>query len=73
MGNSGMLSFCKEIVEKVSFHDVLFEKEVKKAFLKLTPDELREFRAWLRQKFRDKGKFEYLFWDDPVMPLHYAH
>jgi hypothetical protein len=72
MNKHSMLRFCKEIVEKVSFHDVLFEKEVKKAFLKLSPDELREFRAWLRVKFRDKSKFEYLFWDDPLIPLRYA-
>jgi len=71
MRNAGMLAFCKEIVVKVSFHDVLFEKEVKKAFRKLSAEELREFRAWLREKFRDKSKFEYLFWDDPVVTTHY--
>jgi hypothetical protein len=68
----GMLDFCKMIVERVSFSDVLFEKEVKKAFKQLSRDEIREFKAWLREKFREKTRYEYLFQEDPIMPRRYA-
>lgn len=45
------LSYVKEILTKVSFDQKLFEKELKKAVVKLTPSEVQQLRSWCYQQF----------------------
>ncbi|MFL5731012.1 MAG: hypothetical protein ACJ75J_16105 [Cytophagaceae bacterium] len=49
-----MLEFCKLILEKVSFDDRLFEKELKKSFTYLMPDESKQLLEWVSLHFGEK-------------------
>lgn len=46
-----MLELCKEILEKVSFDKYLFQKELQKSLNWIGSEEIRNFRAWVMQKF----------------------
>jgi hypothetical protein len=46
-----MLTYVKEILQKVSFDPKLFEKELRKAIKALSPNEITEFRAWCYARF----------------------
>lgn len=45
------LEYCKFILEKVSFDEFLFEKELQKALSRLTATDVKELVVWLRSKF----------------------
>jgi hypothetical protein len=49
-----MLEFCKVILEKVSFDSTLFEKELRKSFGYLMPEESEELLHWVGTNFGDK-------------------
>jgi len=46
-----MLEYVKLILEKVSFDQQLFEKELKKSIKQLISEELDELKNWCYQKF----------------------
>jgi hypothetical protein len=46
-----MLEYVKTILLKVSFDQILFEKELRKAFRMLVPAELLELKTWCYQQF----------------------
>jgi len=46
-----MLQYFKTILQKVSFSQELFEKELKKAVKALFPDEVEELKVWCYEKF----------------------
>ena len=46
-----MLEYVKLILEKVSFDQQLFEKELKKSIKQLISEELDELKSWCYQKF----------------------
>lgn len=46
-----MLEYVKTILEKVSFDVRLFEKELRKAFKLLVPEELEQLRRWCYTRF----------------------
>ena len=49
-----MLEYTKTVLQKVSFDAKLFAKEVKKAVLRLLPDEIEELKIWLQKFINDK-------------------
>lgn len=49
-----MLDLCKEILTKVSFDKVLFQKELLKALKWLKSDEIDGFREWCMKTFEKK-------------------
>ena len=46
-----MLELCKEILTKVSFDKLLFQKELKKALSWLKSDEIAGFKEWCISNF----------------------
>ena len=46
-----MLNFSKTVIDKVSFDEKLFEKELKKAINRLMVDEVDELRNWSYSQF----------------------
>jgi len=48
---ASMLEYLKTILQKVSFDQNLFEKELKKAIRSLIPEELQELKTWCYDKF----------------------
>jgi hypothetical protein len=46
-----MLEFCKKVLEKVSFDQKLFKKELRKAIKWVKTDELEVLRRWCLIKF----------------------
>ncbi|WP_266362813.1 hypothetical protein [Tellurirhabdus rosea] len=48
---ASMLEYLKTILQKVSFDQNLFEKELKKAIRSLIPEEVQQLRAWCYDKF----------------------
>ncbi|UBM57934.1 hypothetical protein LAG90_14085 [Marinilongibacter aquaticus] len=46
-----MLEYVKIILEKVSFDQKLFEKELKKGIKQLVPNEIKLLRDWCYTKF----------------------
>lgn len=46
-----MLTYVKEILQKVSFDPKLFEKELRKAIKSLAKDEIDDFKSWCYAKF----------------------
>lgn len=46
-----MLEYCKLILEKVSFDNLLFEKELKKAVSFVMPHEIEDLLNWVRLNF----------------------
>ena len=46
-----MLDYVKLILEKVSFDQQLFEKELRKSISQLVRDELEELKKWCYEKF----------------------
>lgn len=49
-----MLEYIKMILEKVSFDQHLFEKELRKGIRRLLPDELPELKNWCYRNFASK-------------------
>jgi hypothetical protein len=49
-----MLELCKEILTKVSFDRLLFQKELNKALKWLQSEELEGFREWCLSTFGKK-------------------
>lgn len=48
------LEYCKFILEKVSFDEILFEKELKKALRKLAATEVKELIEWIQMRFSNQ-------------------
>jgi hypothetical protein len=48
-----MLSYVKTILQKVSFDASLFEKELRKALIKLIPSEVEDLKLWCYEQFSD--------------------
>jgi hypothetical protein len=48
-----MLDYCKLILQKVSFDNVLFEKELIKSFNYLRPEEIKDLILWAQTNFGD--------------------
>ena len=46
-----MLEYVKTILKKVSFDQILFEKELVKAIRTLLLDELKELKKWCYEQF----------------------
>ncbi|MEX1001086.1 MAG: hypothetical protein WDZ35_03145 [Crocinitomicaceae bacterium] len=46
-----MLELCKEILTKVSFDKLLFQKELRKALSWLKSDEIAVFKEWCINRF----------------------
>jgi len=46
-----MLEYFKDILTRVSFDALIFEKELRKALRSLLDWEIREFRAWCYNRF----------------------
>lgn len=53
-----MLEYTKTVLQKVSFDAKLFAKEVKKAVLRLLPNEIEELKIWLMQFINDKPELQ---------------
>jgi len=49
-----MLEYIKTILQKVSFDQKLFEKELKKAIDTLIPDEVKQLKSWCYEKFSSR-------------------
>ena len=49
-----MLDYQKEILEKVSFDQELFSKELKKSYQWLDSSELSELLSWVSDNFKQK-------------------
>lgn len=49
-----MLELCKEILTKVSFDKLLFQKELMKALNWLKSEEIDGFREWCINQFENK-------------------
>jgi hypothetical protein len=49
-----MLELCKEILVKVSFDKVLFQKELSKALKWIKSDEIDGFKEWCLKTFGKK-------------------
>lgn len=49
-----MLEYCKLILEKVSFDKRLFEKELRKSFQYLLPNEAKELISWVKANFNNR-------------------
>ncbi|MHC2991106.1 hypothetical protein OB13_05725 [Pontibacter sp. HJ8] len=52
-----MLEYVKTILLKVSFDKRLFEKELKKAFNVLAPEEIKQLKMWCYEKFSEMYLF----------------
>ena len=46
-----MLNYTKFILEKVSFDQQLFEKELRKNIAELIREEIKELKVWCYEKF----------------------
>jgi len=49
-----MLEYSKTILEKVSFDNYIFEKELSKAVKRVSTDEISSLEAWINDNFSDK-------------------
>lgn len=49
-----MLDLCKEILVKVSFDRILFQKELKKALRWIKKEDIAIFREWCNLRFGKK-------------------
>lgn len=49
-----MLELCKEILTKVSFDRLLFQKELNKALKWLQTEEIESFKEWCQNTFGKK-------------------
>ncbi len=49
------LAYSKFILEKVSFDNMLFEKELRKALKNLSSSEVRELLIWIRDRFANSS------------------
>jgi hypothetical protein len=45
---TSMLSYCKTILEKLKFNQILFRKEYRKTFIYLNKTEQTQLKQWLR-------------------------
>lgn len=50
-----MLKYCKTILQKVSFDQALFEKELQKALTFIQPSEYYDLLAWCKNTFGDRA------------------
>ncbi len=53
-----MLEYSKTVLQKVSFDAKLFYKELKKALVRLLPEEVEELKAWLETFIVDKPELQ---------------
>ncbi|MBQ4914738.1 hypothetical protein J8L85_09850 [Maribacter sp. MMG018] len=53
-----MLEYSKTVLKKVSFDAKLFYKELKKALVRLLPDEVEELKVWLETFVVDKPELQ---------------
>jgi hypothetical protein len=48
-----MLDYFKTVLAKVSFDQLLFEKELRKALKSLVPEEINALREWCYKRFAE--------------------
>lgn len=53
-----MLEYSKTVLKKVSFDAKLFYKELKKALVRLLPEEVEELKVWLETFVVDKPELQ---------------
>ncbi|WP_047245002.1 hypothetical protein [Maribacter thermophilus] len=53
-----MLEYSKTVLKKVSFDAKLFYKELKKALVRLLPEEVEELKIWLETFVIDKPELQ---------------
>lgn len=53
-----MLEYSKTVLKKVSFDAKLFYKELKKALVRLLPEEVEELKIWLETFVVDKPELQ---------------
>jgi hypothetical protein len=59
-----MLHYCKMILEKMTIDKQLFQKELKKAYKRLPPEEASELYIWSKNKYPQMVK------DQPAALIH---
>jgi hypothetical protein len=55
-----MLEYSKFILQKVSFDEFLFKKELEKALKVLLPEEIRQLINWAKEQFYGQPVYNYL-------------
>jgi len=55
-----MLEYSKLILQKVSFDEFLFKKELEKALRVLLPDEVKQLINWAKEQFFGMPVYDYL-------------
>lgn len=55
-----MLEYSKFILQKVSFDELLFKKELEKALKILLPEEVRQLLNWAKEQFYGLPVYEYI-------------
>jgi hypothetical protein len=55
-----MLEYSKFILQKVSFDESLFKKELEKAIKVLLPEEVRQLISWAKEQFYGQPVYNYL-------------
>lgn len=53
-----MFEYTKTVLQKVSFSNDLFCKELEKALKRLLPHEIKELAIWLRQYVQNKPELQ---------------
>ncbi len=51
---SNVLEYVKTVLQKVSFDQALFEKELRKGLKMLVLEDIATFRTWCYEKFSDR-------------------
>lgn len=67
-----LLNFSKTVLDKVSFDEKLFEKELQKSINRLTGDEVEELRTWAFNHFPQLTPIIHRCFFNSV-PSNYAH
>lgn len=55
-----MLEYSKFILQKVSFDEILFKKELEKALKILLPEEIKQLINWAKEQFYGSPVYVYL-------------
>jgi hypothetical protein len=55
-----MLEYSKFILQKVSFDESLFKKELEKALKILLPEEVRQLLNWAKEQFYGQPVYSYI-------------
>lgn len=55
-----MLEYSKFILQKVSFDESLFKKELEKALKILLPEEIKQLLNWAKEQFYGQPVYNYI-------------